>query len=45
MQIKRLEEVLGQSVLSRGRGGGVTLTPHGRYLLARARKSWRLTTK
>jgi DNA-binding transcriptional LysR family regulator len=38
MQIKRLEEVLGQSVLSRGRGGGVTLTPHGRYLLARARE-------
>jgi DNA-binding transcriptional LysR family regulator len=38
MQIKRLEDVLGQSVLSRGKGGGVTLTPHGRYLLGRARQ-------
>src|SRR5664279_1395060 len=37
MQIKRLEQILGQTVLSRGRGGGVTLTPHGRYLLSRAR--------
>jgi DNA-binding transcriptional LysR family regulator len=38
MQIKRLEEVLGQTVLSRGKGGGITLTPHGRYLLGRARQ-------
>ncbi len=38
MQIKRLEEILGQTVLSRGRGGGITLTPHGRYLLGRARQ-------
>jgi DNA-binding transcriptional LysR family regulator len=38
MQIKRLEDLLGQSVLSRGRGGGITLTPHGRYLLPRARQ-------
>ena len=38
MQIKRLEEVLGQSVLSRGKGGAVTLTTHGRYLLTRARQ-------
>ncbi|MFL5256376.1 MAG: LysR substrate-binding domain-containing protein [Rhodopila sp.] len=38
MQIKRLEEVLGHTVLSRGRGGGITLTPHGRYLLTRARE-------
>jgi DNA-binding transcriptional LysR family regulator len=37
MQIKRLEEVLGQTLLSRGRGGGITLTPHGRYLLGPAR--------
>jgi DNA-binding transcriptional LysR family regulator len=37
MQIKRLEEILGQTVLTRGRGGGVTLTRHGHYLLARAR--------
>src|SRR5271165_1728196 len=38
MQIKRLEEILGQTVLSRGRGGGITLTAHGRYLLTRARE-------
>src|ERR1700712_398114 len=38
MQIKRLEELLGQSVLSRGKGGGITLTTHGRYLLTRARQ-------
>lgn len=38
MQIKRLEDVLGQSVLSRGKGGGTTLTPHGRYLLGPARQ-------
>jgi DNA-binding transcriptional LysR family regulator len=38
MQIKRLEDILGQPVLTRGRGGGITLTPHGRYLLARARQ-------
>jgi DNA-binding transcriptional LysR family regulator len=38
MQIKRLEEILGQTVLSRGKGGGITLTPHGRYLLGRARQ-------
>jgi DNA-binding transcriptional LysR family regulator len=38
MQIKRLEEVLGQTLLSRGRGGGITLTPHGRYLLGPARQ-------
>ena len=37
MQMKRLEEVLGQSVLSRGKGGGVELTPHGQFLLGRAR--------
>ena len=38
MQVKRLEEVLGQPVFSRGKGGSVTLTPHGHYLLARARQ-------
>ncbi len=38
MQMKRLEEVLGQPVLSRGRGGSVELTPHGQYLLPRARQ-------
>ena len=38
MQIKRLEEILGHPVLARGRGGGITLTPHGRYLLTRARQ-------
>jgi DNA-binding transcriptional LysR family regulator len=38
MQIKRLEEVLGQTVLSRGKGGGIALTPHGRYLLGRTRQ-------
>ncbi|MEO9189071.1 MAG: LysR substrate-binding domain-containing protein [Acetobacteraceae bacterium] len=37
MQMKRLEEVLGQPVLNRGRGGAVELTPHGQFLLARAR--------
>jgi DNA-binding transcriptional LysR family regulator len=38
MQVKRLEEMLGQPVLSRGKGGAVDLTPHGQYLLARARQ-------
>jgi DNA-binding transcriptional LysR family regulator len=38
MQVKRLEEMLGQPVLSRGKGGAVELTPHGQYLLARARQ-------
>jgi DNA-binding transcriptional LysR family regulator len=38
MQMKRLEDILGQTVLSRGKGGGITLTTHGRYLLTRARQ-------
>lgn len=38
MQIKRLEETLGQRLLSRGKGGDVELTPHGETLLARARQ-------
>jgi len=38
MQMKRLEELLGQPVLSRSKGGSVELTPHGEYLLGRARQ-------
>jgi DNA-binding transcriptional LysR family regulator len=38
MQVKRLEEMLGQPVLHRGKGGAVELTPHGQYLLTRARQ-------
>jgi len=38
MQIRRLEEILGHSVLSRGKGGGIALTPHGEFLLGRARQ-------
>ncbi len=38
MQVRRLEESLGQQVLSRSKGGGIELTPHGRYLLSRARQ-------
>ena len=38
MQVKRLEDALGQPVLNRGKGGGVDLTPHGQYLLTRARQ-------
>jgi DNA-binding transcriptional LysR family regulator len=38
MQVKRLEDVLGQAVLSRSKGGSVELTPHGQYLLSRARQ-------
>jgi DNA-binding transcriptional LysR family regulator len=38
MQIKRLEDILGKSVLSRGKGGTISLTPHGRYLLDRVRR-------
>jgi DNA-binding transcriptional LysR family regulator len=38
MQIKRLEETLGQKVLNRGKGGDVELTPHGELLLAHARQ-------
>jgi DNA-binding transcriptional LysR family regulator len=37
MQVQRLEAVLGQRVLQRGRGGSVQLTPHGQYLLDRSR--------
>jgi DNA-binding transcriptional LysR family regulator len=38
MQVKRLEEMLGQTVLSRSKGGNVELTAHGQYLLTRARQ-------
>ena len=38
MQVKRLEEQLGQPVLSRSKGGSVELTSHGQYLLIRARQ-------
>lgn len=38
MQVQRLEALLGQRVLLRGKGGSVSLTPHGRYLLERARE-------
>src|ERR1700744_27624 len=38
MQVKRLEEVLGQALLNRGKGGVPALTPHGRYLLEHARQ-------
>lgn len=38
MQVQRLEALLGQRVLVRGKGGSVSLTPHGRYLLERARE-------
>jgi len=38
MQIKRLEDTLGQPLLHRGKGGVPELTPHGRYLLEQARQ-------
>src|SRR5579875_855089 len=38
MQVQRLEGVLGQKLLLRGKGGAVQLTPHGQYLLGRARE-------
>ena len=38
MQMQRLESVLGQRVLLRGKGGAVSLTPHGQYLLERTRE-------
>ncbi len=38
MQIKRLEEILGQPVLHRGQGSSIELSPHGQFLLGRARQ-------
>ncbi len=37
MQMQRLEGMLGERLLSRGKGGVVQLTPHGEFLLHRAR--------
>lgn len=37
MQVQRLEALLGQRLLTRGKGGAVHLTPHGQHLLTRAR--------
>ena len=37
MQVQRLEAQLGQRLLARGKGGAVTVTPHGQSLLGRAR--------
>lgn len=36
LQMRKLEEVLGQELLTRGRGGSVALTPQGSRLLNRA---------
>ena len=38
MQVKRLEDQLGRPVFDRGRGGKIGLTPHGEFLLTRARQ-------
>ena len=38
MQLQRLETLLGQRLLSRGKGGAVQVTPHGQFLLQRARE-------
>ena len=38
MQVQRLEALLGQQLLLRGKGGAVHLTSHGRYLLERSRE-------
>ncbi len=38
MQLQRLEALLGQTLLLRGKGGAVHLTSHGRYLLERSRE-------
>ena len=37
MQMQRLEQLLGKTVLIRGKGGAVRLTPHGQFLLDQAR--------
>jgi len=37
MQLQRLEAQLGQRLISRGKGGAVQLTPHGQFLLTKAR--------
>ncbi|HYZ64984.1 MAG TPA: LysR substrate-binding domain-containing protein [Acetobacteraceae bacterium] len=38
MQLQRLEGLLGQRLISRGKGGAVHLTPHGQFLVDRARE-------
>jgi DNA-binding transcriptional LysR family regulator len=38
IQVRRLEDTLGPGVFSRGKGSGIELTPHGRFLLTRARQ-------
>ncbi len=38
MQMQKLEAQLGEVLFSRGRGEGVELTPHGIFLLGRARE-------
>ncbi len=38
MQVQRLEGLLGHRLLSRGKGGAVQMTPHGQFLLVRARE-------
>jgi DNA-binding transcriptional LysR family regulator len=38
MQVQRLETLLGERLISRGKGGSVQLTPHGQFLLVRARE-------
>ncbi len=38
MQVQRLEALLGETLLLRGKGGAVHLTSHGRYLLDRSRE-------
>ena len=38
MQIQRLEQLLRQKLLLRGKGGSVTLTAHGAFLLEKARE-------
>ena len=38
MQVQRLEGVLGHRLITRGKGGHVTLTAHGNILLRRARE-------
>jgi DNA-binding transcriptional LysR family regulator len=38
LQMQRLEQVLGQTLLDRGKGGSVELSQRGQYLLVRARE-------
>ncbi len=38
MQLQRLEQQLGQTLVARGRGGAVHLTTHGQFLLEKARE-------